>query len=188
MDLEQILQKTRGTSMGSGLLEYLIRSSMMPKISADFPSPGATGDYTYDGLSDPGSIRLHPYKAGLATLIHELTHSAEKQMINQYYKTTGSKQNDQFTNAYEKLWHGGSKFQNQQKNYGPSYLPNILGGQWNFDNADYRSSPEEVNAHATANQFRRYDPDFAAPPHMDTTLATEFEIMLDLARRNLKRK
>jgi hypothetical protein len=185
--LQKLLEKLKGTSTGASLLEYLTQRGQVPGIKMEQPFYGAVGDFSYDGISDPGRIRLGE-QAGLGTLVHELTHAAEKSMVGQYYKGVDKSSRDesyvdnpQFMDAYEKLWHGGSYYRNKGKNYGPDYLPNKFGKEWTFEERDYRSSPRELNAHAVGNQYSHW-PD-RAPQHLDPTLATEFEIMLELAKR-----
>jgi hypothetical protein len=106
--------------------------------------------------------------------MHELTHGTQKQMREQYHTPGAGKQ---FTDAYAKLMGVGP-------NAGPEAVTKKMAPQWNDEGKLYRTTPNELQAHAVGNMSPMPHPSMGAPAHVDPTLATEFMILLDLATRD----
>jgi hypothetical protein len=85
----------------------------------------------------------------------------------------------QFSEAYEKLVGKGGKKRTE--------LARRLNPEWAKANRDYRSSPEEIVAHGVG-AFSGVNAQDSAPLHVDATAAQEYQILLDLARRNVGQK
>jgi hypothetical protein len=119
---------------------------------------------------------------GPSTLAHEMAHAADRQMQQQAGEQTGlfSKGN-QFTDAYERLVGPGGMREGDKR----TELARKYHSKWVEKNKDYRAAPYEIAAHGVGNYA---GPTTASkgPLHVDATAATEFQILLDLARRNSK--
>ena len=111
---------------------------------------------------------------GPAALAHEITHAADRQMKQQAIEQRGK--NTKFAEAYEKLV--GSEGRNRTE---PARRADY---EWTEGNRSYRSTPEEIVAHGVG-AFSGPMLQDRAPLHVDPTAATEFQILLDLAQRDI---
>jgi hypothetical protein len=111
---------------------------------------------------------------GPALLAHEITHAADRQMKQQAIEQRGK--GTKFAEAYEKLM--GSEGRNRLE---PARRADY---EWTEGNRLYRSTPEEIAAHGVG-AFSGPVLQDRAPLHVDPTAATEFQILLDLAQRDI---
>jgi hypothetical protein len=111
---------------------------------------------------------------GPALLAHEITHAADRQMEQQAIEQRGK--GTKFAEAYEKLM--GSEGRNRLE---PARRADY---EWTEGNRLYRSTPEEIAAHGVG-AFSGPVLQDRAPLHVDPTAATEFQILLDLAQRDI---
>ena len=153
------------------LSQYLHGRRVMPTMETASLPPGMTGSYS------PGRQELKLARgAGISTLIHELSHAAQTAMEGQaIYDQPGGK----FPAAFEKLFGLRGRY-----GEGAREIANRLAPQWMADEAKYRTSGRELQAHGMGEQFKGVgDGRWQAPSHVDPTMATEFMILLDMAIR-----
>jgi hypothetical protein len=117
---------------------------------------------------------------GPSTLAHEMTHATDRQLQEQDREQSGMfSKGNQFTDAYQKMvGSGGMREGKKRTELARKYYPEFVSG-----NRDYRATPYEIVAHGVGKYAGPTTAD-DAPPHVDATAATEFQILLDLARRN----
>jgi hypothetical protein len=111
---------------------------------------------------------------GPALLAHEITHAADRQMKQQAIEQRGK--GTKFAEAFEKLY--GPEGRNRLE---PAKRADY---EWTQGNRFYRSTPEEIAAHGVG-AFSGPMLQDRAPLHVDPTAATEFQILLDLAQRDI---
>jgi hypothetical protein len=115
---------------------------------------------------------------GPALLAHEITHAADRQMKQQAIEQRGK--GTKFAEAYEKLM--GSEGRNRLE---PARRADY---EWTEGNRFYRSTPGEIAAFgvgAFSEPMPKHMMPDRAPLHVDPTAATEFQILLDLAQRDI---
>lgn len=160
------------------LMNYLAATGQVPKFleNKDLPESADGGFRTGPSTGPAGQVELRGTSpAFVGTLLHELTHAAQTQMDQQRRNSS----NRQFTDAYDKI------VKNQGMAKGAAPLMSRKNPEWPDDYADYRMNGHEPHAFAVGNQSSGIDPTQRATPHVDTTLAQEFMILLDLATRDL---
>jgi len=182
--LEAMQNKARENEMYRATEKYLNSRGQMPdiKISRFLPDE-ANAEFNSVRLPlGSGTIKVNKdviasdFKKdiGPALLAHEITHAADRQMkqqaIEQRYKGT------KFAEAYEKLV--GPEGRNRLE---PAKRADY---EWTQGNRFYRSTPEEIAAHGVG-AFSGPMLQDRAPLHVDPTAATEFQILLDLAQRDI---
>jgi len=182
--LEGMQNKARENEMYRATEKYLNSRGQMPdiKISRFLPDE-ANAEFNSMRLPlGSGTIKVNKdvivsdFKKdiGPALLAHEITHAADRQMkqqaIEQRYKGT------KFAEAYEKLV--GPEGRNRLE---PAKRADY---EWAQGNRFYRSTPEEIAAHGVG-AFSGPMLQDRAPLHVDPTAATEFQILLDLAQRDV---
>jgi hypothetical protein len=156
------------------LLEILNKFSFLPKLN--------TTEFTYPekGSFNPlGGIKLTP-SSGIdeSTAAHEYTHALDnammfraddwtkprsRQLLWGLFNTPRTPQQAQFAEAYTKLTPSATNLPNK-----PEYR-------------DYRGGNREMRAHGVGEQIKRGN--YPAAPHIDPTMATEFDILIDLFKR-----
>jgi hypothetical protein len=157
-----------------------------------FEHPGAT--VTSNTPADHrGRVTVNE-GTGVDTLVHELTHSAVRQLQMQYgengtYYGAANKPT-QFTNAADKLLRFTTPDFKAGKSPPAQELAKKLDPAWLAKNQDYRASQSELPAFAMGNMTPGARADLFRPPpaHLEATLATEMMILLDLATREQKKK
>jgi hypothetical protein len=176
----------------------------MPPVSFNFLPSGSTGEFVQKGvfsntdtprtgkvaLTDQFLRRGNDPTNAIPTLTHELTHASQKAMVSQSLsKDAEDKQTkQQFLDAYSKLNYDPNK--RGRSAFAASDLSNKLNPTWTEQNERYRASSNELPAWAMGdvanrNPLYRYD-DYGAPTHLNPTLATERQILLDLATRDAR--
>ena len=176
------------------LVDYLSGLRMMPPISYD-GGMGSTGEFVKNSifgneLPKTGVVKLN-YSAGPDTVVHELTHAADSQITNEYYRLTQKQRQtnltpieQQFMAGYERLKFNPNLAHIDPNKYPRSAFATRLAPQWAEKNKDYRASENELSGWgmgATVNSEKSRQ--YAAPQHLDPTMATEFSILLDMATR-----
>jgi hypothetical protein len=95
-------------------------------------------------------------------------------MLDQHYR---GKPGGQYADAFEKLYLNG----NRQK------FASQLDPQWTADNAGYRSANYELGPWGVGNTIQGRNTE-GAPDHLDSTMATETDILAELAKRDQQRR
>ena len=147
-----------------------------PGMLGYFEAPSKTG-------REPGSIGIsrdeyenQDPRRGVPALAHEMTHAADRQMRTQMGESAPkSEARRMFEEAYAKM--------------GRRPMAERLGPDWAKQGRGYRASEAELPAFAMGNVSAYQDGVSAdsepvrPPLHLDPTMATEFLILQDLARR-----
>jgi len=181
------------------MVDYLMQRRSLPNIEQKYLGPGTYGEFAIPArarspLPPAGVIRIHmnpTLEGGVNTLTHETTHAAERQLQKQYseekYPGVVGYGKNQFTDAYEKLSFNLYADKDKGRNP-PQDLMQKLDRLWTAQYDDYRSTTSEARAFGVGNSTtpKNMMPPENAPPHIDSTLATEFMILLDLAKRSMK--
>ena len=162
------------------LVGYLSARRMMPQIEPGFSGEFLTGSALSTDVPVQGIIKAtYP-----STLVHELTHAANRQMSWQYDELRSKNKNKtltpeeaQFMQAYEKLVYNRNTNQGTQ-----SLTAQRIAPDWAKAKADYRATGPELSAFGmgstvSPNSFN------LAPAHVDPSYGTEFQILLDLAAK-----
>ena len=179
------------------LVDYLSARRMMPPIETKsqflFPYKGLFEQNPLIGgpLPKTGKITVRP-GAEPSTVVHELTHAADAQINNQYYELKQQENQGkelspvqkQFVDAFEKMVRKVSGIPGWRlREYNRAKTAEKLAPDWLKQQRGYRSSDDELPAFgmgSTVHSSKKW-PD--APPHVDPTYATEFSVLMDLARR-----
>jgi hypothetical protein len=187
--IKDIKNKAEKNEDYRAMLEYLQSRDAVPDIKTEYLPENI--DAVFNTVKLPigsGTIRINKdligsdYETGIgpSTLVHEMTHAADRQLGQQANEQTRFlKKGNAFTDAYEKLVGPGGMRKGEKR----AELARSLSPRWASQNKEYRSTPYEITAYGMGN--------YAGPPtvsdtplHVDATAATEFQILLDLARRN----
>lgn len=189
------------------MMNYLMDRRAVPEVKKGALPYNVFGEFATNvwsrgPLPKAGRVTLGP-GAGTDTLIHEITHAVERQIIQQYAedpKRGGPSallnrlfgDPNQFVDGYEKLvYNAATQTRQGEEQHGDqrSRLMNKMNPDWARQGSEYRSSPGEAVARSVENMTARggaaFDP---GPDHVDATLATEFLIILDLAQREQAKK
>jgi hypothetical protein len=163
------------------LEKYLESRGETPSVKIGGYMPGGTnGMFTSDNLNiGSGTIRISKDTAKAlvpSVLAHEMTHAADRQMKQQAIEQGMFGNSNQFTEAYEKMV--GPEGRNR------TLLLRKRYPEFEQDNRYYRSEPKEVAAHGVG-AYAGPNIQDRAPRHVDATAATEFQILMDLAQRNV---
>jgi hypothetical protein len=186
--MQSLLRQSAEYPQYGELVDYLSARRMMPPISFEGLSGGSFAQNTVFGNTLPktGVVKVG-YHAGPDTVVHELTHAADDQLSSQYYDLKNKRNltplEQQFLQAYEKLAYN-SRTRDINEKLPRVNLADKLDPQWASKQGDYRSTSVELpawgmGAAVDPSSSRRY----AAPLHLDPTMATEFSILLDMARK-----
>jgi len=156
------------------LLSTLASYDFTPKMDVSSQAQGY-GDYT----PSKNSIRIHPNGGSEDIISHELTHSVDnlmgKESANIKKNRDPSLSDLQFDDAYGKLDPGKTK------------LPMAPIGR-GYDS--YRQAPGEMRGWGVGNMSSNSpiaNPLSPTQPHVDATMATEFEILQDLLNKRKKK-
>ena len=163
------------------LEKYLESRGETPSVQIGGYMPGGTnGMFTSDNLNiGSGTIKISKDTAKAlvpSVLAHEMTHAADRQMKQQAMEQGMFGKSNQFTEAYEKMV--GPEGRNR------TLLLRKRYPEFELDNRYYRSEPKEVAAHGIG-AYSGPNIQDRAPRHVDATAATEFQILMELAQRNV---
>ena len=171
--------RLRETSLGEDLYTYLLKRQRLPQINrVPYITEGTVGEYNRES----NIIKLLNNAQG-STLTHEAAHAADGALSNQYWDrpTSWSRPDTPtyFTDAYEKLKGetANNRYQGQREN-----LAQRLDPAWFHRNKDYRSTNNELVGWGAGRQAG-IDSSYTPPDHLDSTIATELSILMDLAKR-----
>ena len=187
--IKNIKSKAEKNEGYRAMLEYLQSRDAVPDVETGYLPYGTDAVFSTTKLPiGSGTIKINKdivgskYKGGIgpSTLTHEMTHAADRQLEQQASEQSGlfSKGN-KFTEAYEKMVGSGGMRDGKKR----TELARKISPKFVLQNEDYRATPYEIAAHGVGNYAGPTTAD-DAPPHVDATAATEFQILLDLARRN----
>lgn len=149
------------------MLQFLATGGNMPQIVMGSPGEGAVGAYY------PDQNRIILGENTTNTLAHELAHAVESAGRLQGVDDKASQKIiEQFIDKLPQ--------NTVTKLLGRS--PTGMRTSVDEDYGNYRKSPSEAQAFGIGEQFYR-GPDGSSAGHLNSTMATEFEIMLDLLTR-----
>lgn len=200
------LMGLRGHPLGEDILAYLQQRNRVPEIDrGSYLGEGVSGRFTSFLDGQPKNLIELIYNAYPSTRQHEFAHAADHELARQYdsRKTNFGIPDEptQFTNAYEKLVGGRAKSRDvnastsiwRSHEPGQSYvnqrqwMANKLNPEWTNKNKDYRATNKELIGWGAGNQIYPETRDMG-PQHLDSTMATELAILIDLAMRENKKK
>lgn len=195
--ISQLMGQAKDIPEYKQMMDYLMARRAVPEMISTKLPPGVKGEFSYDlwpgGDLQPRGRITTDYSAGVDTLLHEVQHAARRQMEQQYRENSdrfglfGNSKATPFQEAYEKLQYNRYGRTRDQADPITSLMKKISP---DFVESDpgYRSSPSEAQAFgmgSAATGVRSITP---APDHIDTTLASEFLILLDLAMKDQAKK
>lgn len=190
--VDEKLRDAANSSQYGDLVEFLASRRVMPEMKY---RPGISGEFVSGwGMPNRGEINLG-MSATPGTVVHELTHAADRQISQQYYDLAKKRKLDplekQFVQTYEKLVFSPDKSQRDPEKYPRTAMAERLAPEWAKKERGYRSTSGEMVAFGMGrpvDEAQRYMPSNIAPPHVDPTMATEFSVLLDIAKRLQKSK
>ena len=203
-DLEKLTQESKKYPQYNDLMDFLASRQAVPEITQTYLGP-STGGQFISGWGEPknGRIELN-YETTPSTLLHELTHAADRQISHQASdleerhrketplldylrgKTVLTPEEVRLAMGYRKLHYDPKKDYKDPARYPRQQLISKMAPEWAKENYDYRSGDGELVAYGMGSTVpRRHN---RAPLHVDPTMATEFSILLDLAQRAQKAK
>jgi hypothetical protein len=180
-EVESMQGEARKGEAYQALEKYLQSRDQMPdiEVSGNLPED-ADGMFTSNKIgigSGTIKIRKDSPKATLSSLLsHEMTHAADRQMMQQAMEQGMFGDSNQYTEAYEKLV--GKEGRNRTE-FARDQRP-----EWAENNRYYRASPKEIAAYGVG-AFAGPTSQRPGPRHVDATAATELRILMDLAQRNV---
>jgi hypothetical protein len=203
-DLEKLKDESKQYSQYNDLMDFLASRLAVPEISQTYLGPSTGGEFTSGwGAPKNGKIEVN-WGATPSTLVHELTHAADRQISHQASdleerhrketpifdyirgKTVLTPEEVRLAMGYRKLHYNPNKDYGDPARYPRQQLINKMAPEWSKKNYDYRSGDGELVAYGMGSTVPRRG--YRAPLHVDPTMATEFSILLDLAQRAQKAK
>jgi hypothetical protein len=186
-ELQQLLQQAAESPQYGELVDYLSARRMMPPIEQKYGARGEFSRNTAFGNTLPktGVVSLG-YNATPSTVVHELTHAADKQLDAQYYtlrnKRNLTPQEQQFMQAYEKLVYSPGQMFGQKSESTRGNVARTIAPEWANEARGYRATGSELAAFGMGSTVAP-NVHYPAPAHIDPSYATEFSILLDMARK-----
>lgn len=180
------------------LIDFLSERRAVPDIktgylsgTGEFKTPGFFKTDTPDrGIITVGNNALTGDNKGndfsSGTVVHELTHAADRQinrMANELKKKSDlSPAEERFLDTFEKT----SEYKRRGKDHSyatyAKLLANAINQGWTAEKANYRSSNDELMAFGMGNSARKGQYMYGeAPEHIDSSIATEFRMLLNHA-------
>jgi hypothetical protein len=203
-DLEKLTQESKKYPQYNDLMDFLASRLAVPEISQTYLGPSTGGEFTSGwGAPKNGKIEVN-WGATPSTLVHELTHAADRQISHQASdleerhrketpifdyirgKTVLTPEEVRLAMGYRKLHYNPNKDYGDPARYPRQQLINKMAPEWSKKNYDYRSGDGELVAYGMGSTVPRRG--YRAPLHVDPTMATELSILLDLAQRAQKAK
>jgi len=189
--MQALLRQSAEYPQYGELVDYLSARRMMPPIQQQY---GVRGEFARNSvfgneLPKTGVVTVG-YSASPSTLIHELTHAADYSIDRQYSELNRKRDltplEAQFKQAYEKLVYNPALRLDKGEidKYPRSALAKRLNPKWAQEEKNYRATEKELPAWgmgATIDPSKSQE--YSAPLHLDPTLATEFSMLLDMARK-----
>ena len=159
------------------MMDYLQERKAVPKISSNKFGPGILGSFEPTSKGK-GDILVSP-TADKGTVVHEMTHAVDHQMVQQYLENLSPA----FKDAFEKLKFNPATPESKSA-FRSDEVISKQSPSFKREAGNYRTDPGEAMAfaiqkHASPGSRAQSD----APSHIDATLATEFMILLDQAQR-----
>jgi hypothetical protein len=194
-EVQDLLYRAAQFPQYGELVDYLSARRMMPPIETQFMAPykGMFHQNPLIGGPLPKTGKITIRSGGEAsTVIHELTHAADAQINNQYYELKQQENQGkelspvqkQFVDAFEKMVRKVSGIPGWRlREYNRAKTAEKLAPDWLKQQRGYRSSDDELPAFGMGNTVHSTKKWPDAPPHVDPTYATEFSVLMDLARR-----
>ena len=191
--LDKLLTASAKYPQYQDLTGYLNSRNMMPPMNMAYLGSDTAGEFKRNNffnqnLPETGVVNFN-YGAEPSTVVHELTHAADRQLKDQYLNLKHNKSNlspeeEQFVAAYQKLSQNTNPMVFGLKRYPKEELANYLSPEWNKKNQRYRASEPELPAWGMASTIDSKDyREYNAPLHLDPTMATEFSILMNMAHR-----
>lgn len=187
----KILQEASNNPAYQSIANYLMSRRAMPDFNLGY-MPGTYGKFISPGLFSSSQIpergiisfnessKTWNPSSMASTATHEMTHAAEKQLIKQYYeinkKQSKTELEKQFLDNFQKII-GSSEPQisNWIKKVSPDFAKK---------ESDYRSTSKEGLSFGVENSaYPDSESNRNAPPHVDPTIATVFNLLLEQAQR-----
>jgi hypothetical protein len=194
--MSTLLQQASASPQFYDLFDYLRGRQMVPNLEyrGILDDPLIRGRFSYDyqrrnAAADPGVVELTP-NARPNTVVHELTHAAQRQLTKQYNelikKDSLLPEEQQFVDGYQKLIFTPGEAYGRRAYSAQRATAEKIAPEWSKKQSDYRSTGGELAAFGMGSTVERND--YAAPLHVDPTYATEFSVLLDLAKRLQRKK
>jgi hypothetical protein len=190
--MQALLRQSAEYPQYGELVDYLSARRMMPPIqqkygsSSSFVTPGF-----YSGPDSPpvtGIVKIAKGETPNA-VVHELTHAAQRQIQLQYLslqdkarKAKLTPLDEQFIQTYEKLIYRPGELIGARPERTQSLTAKRIAPEWTNKESDYRATGDELAAWGMGSTVNR-NADSPAPLHIDPSYATEFSILLDMARK-----
>ena len=187
-ELQRLLVQTAAYPQYGELTDFLTSRRSMPEIRQDYTGTDR-GSFTYNNpvfgernFPAAGRLLLN-YGAEPSTVVHELTHAADRQMRELYFEISDRLRKrekldpleKQFLDSYQKLSFGGGREKRAAQ----------LAPEWAKEKANYRADQPELAAYGMGSTIAP-NAHYPAPAHVDPSMGTEFSILLDLASKAQK--
>jgi hypothetical protein len=175
--------RLRETQLGEDLYSYLLSRQKLPKINtAGNMRENIRGAW----LPDDNQVWVQPW-SGNSTLTHEVGHAADTELSRQYSQRPMAWSKPEtptyFTDAYDKLIgsNANTNFKGSRQQVAERMAP-----EWFNKNVGYRANNKELGGWGAGRQAGADETEWSPPNHLDSTMATELSILMELARRNDK--
>ncbi len=196
--LKTLLDNAANNSDFKTLYSFLQDKNSLPEMKVD-PSIDSRGVFTYgDGMPSSGVLSVGGSSQGyVSTLVHEMTHAADRQMIRLSQDIEKAIRNKEKVSNEEKQF-----LENWKKSFGArsigegggeavgmkSLMKSVADPKWLSDNQDYRTTRSESIAHGVGNVNKKASEIYNLQTHMDPSIATEFMILLNQANKISKKR
>lgn len=198
--VQSFVSQMEKTSPEFGTISKFVKSlDMMPDIKVEIT--GNRGEFSREpNDKDKGVIALspslfdsdgNPKNGAQDTIVHEMAHAADRQLKRLAYDINTKKESElspeekQFQQAMKRLDYDGA---NWRKGNAVVALAKKLSADWYEKEKDYRATAGELRGFAMGRTQEGAAPKFNPPSHLDTTLASEMMILIDLASKIKERK
>ena len=185
--LTKILQAASNNPAYQAIADYLMSRRAIPEMQVggtqhygSFSTPGL---FSGNSVPDRGLIKItgsaHHADPNLVapTMTHESTHAAERQMIKQYYEL---KDKPNKTDLEKQFLGNFQKIIGAQEPEITKWINKVAPGF----NDSYRTRSNEALAFGVENAaFPNAPSNYQAPAHVDPTIATQFQLLLDQAQK-----
>jgi hypothetical protein len=187
-ELQRLLTQTAAYPQYGELTDFLTSRRSLPEIQQQYTGTDR-GSFTYNNpvfgernFPAAGRLLLN-YGAEPSTVVHELTHAADRQMSELYFEISNKLRRrekldpleKQFLDSYQKLSFGEERGKRAAQ----------LAPEWAKEKSNYRADKPELAAFGMGSTIARNE-HYPAPAHVDPTMGTEFSILLDLASKAQK--